>query len=231
MARLGTLEYPSISLTEAVSIAEKVAKEFHGSITTSGLAKALQMAEKGGGFRHKVAAVKDYGLLDGRGTLSTTPLAERIVYPRSEREGDQARAESFFRVDLFKRLFDRTQGTIPDEESFAIFLEDVTGAGRIDVSKRSGRVRRLYAEGVQYARVTTPGDRPEDVHEESERDRDIVKRINKKERSPDFITLFAGDYELRLPFTPQSVDIIIGVLEMMKGQLVEGGSDHQTEPD
>src|SRR3989304_5194401 len=107
MARLGTLSYPDIRLDEAVSAAERVLKDFGGEITPSGLAEALGMAERGGAFLHKVAGIKDYGLMEGRGVLRVTPLAERIIYPHSRDEEAVAKAEAFLKVELFRRLYER----------------------------------------------------------------------------------------------------------------------------
>jgi hypothetical protein len=216
MPKIGTMEYPAIALTDAVSVAEKIGKEFNGSVTTSGLAKSLSMAEKGGGFLNKVAAVKDYGLIEGRGALRLTPLGERVVFPRGGGDGDNARAEAFRLIALFARLYDRTQGRVPDEDSFEIFLQEVSGGTRMDVAKKAATVRRLFADGAQYANAASAAVESDD--DRAEIDEEPAKHPASR-RMSSVIELYAGEIELRLPATEQSVDVIIGVLNMLKGQL------------
>ena len=50
MPKIASYSYPAITLTDAIQITDRVAKEFGGEISVSGLAKTLNMAEKGGGF-------------------------------------------------------------------------------------------------------------------------------------------------------------------------------------
>lgn len=226
MPKIGSLDYPTMMLSDAANVAEKVAKEFHGSVPTSGLAKALNMAEKGGAFLHKVASLKDYELLEGRGTLKVTPLGERIAFPRNPGEADRARAEAFRQIELFRRLFDRTQGRVPDEDSFEIFLQEVTGASRMDVARKAATIRRLFADGAQFAKAAAeiqPTD--EEMFEVAE---PWTLKTAKRGRA-NLIELYAGDIELRLPASSQSIDIIIGVLKMVKGQLGESGPETQEE--
>ena len=220
MPKIGTLEYPTITLTDAISVTERIAKDFHGSVTTSGLAKALGMAEKGGGFLHKVAAVKNYGLIEGRGTLKVTPLGERIVFPQGI-DGDRARAEAFSQIDLFARLFQRTQGRVPDEASFEIFLQEVSAASRMEVATKANAVRRLFADGAQYATANLEGDAETDEVTEQPTRRPVAQN------SATMIELIAGDTEIRLPASPQSIDLIIAALNMMKTQLASEKSTDQ----
>jgi len=224
MARIGAFAYPAITVTDAIAVAERVAKDFRGEIGKSALAKALSMAENGGGFIHKVAAVRDYGLIEGRGKLKITTLAERIVFPHSSAEEDSAKADAFLQVELFRKLLDRTGGRVPDEESFTIFLQDVTGANRVDIAKQAPTIRRLYADGTQYVRAGAQ------VTDESPRADDLGAAdatLRSSHTGGGTIELLAGDIELRLPKTRDSVDIIIGVLDMMKKQL-DGAGEAKT---
>ena len=217
MPKIASYSYPAITLTDAIQITDRVAKEFGGEISVSGLAKTLNMAEKGGGFVDKVAGLRDYGLVDGRGMMKLTPLGERVAFPHTVEEADRARAEAFLRVELFQRLFHRTSGRVPDEDSFAIFLADVAGANRVDVAKRASQIRRLFADGIQYARA---------ARETPVADEDLgqpgltagavgVARLS----APDTIAFYSGEIELRLPRTADSIDIIKGVLDMLKKQI------------
>jgi len=227
MPKIAQAAYPATTLTDAIGVVDKIAKDFSGRISTGGLAKALGMAEKGGGFLHKVAALRDYSLVEGRGTLRITPLAERIIFSHSDAEGAAARGEAFLGIDLFQKLFERTQGRVPDEESFAIFLQDITGAKRMDVAKASTRIRRIYADGVEFAKAAawqTAGGT-----QDSEEGAETGAPAKRSTASAENIEVLAGDVELRLPRTAESIDIIIGVLNMIRKQLGEASDQREAD--
>ena len=151
MPKQAVIDFPVIGVEEASQIAERVVKEFKGSITTSGLAQALGMAEKGGGFIQKTAALRTYGLLARRGTLHASGLAQRVANPQGNEERGLAKREAFLSVDLFKRLAERLGGTVPSEDRLSIFVEEMTRAPRMEVARRIGRLHRIYTGGVPFS--------------------------------------------------------------------------------
>ena len=69
MAKLGPFSYPDIRFADAVEIAQRIATKFHGTVSVKGLAWELGMAEGSGTLFAKVAALRDFGLVEGRGEL------------------------------------------------------------------------------------------------------------------------------------------------------------------
>ena len=117
MAKLGQYTYPDIRFGDAVEISGRVLTKFKGTVSVKGLAWELGMAEGSGTLFAKVAAMRDFGLIEGRGELRISPLAQRVLHPGTPEEGQSARAEAFQRVDLLRQLYDRFEGEVPDDMS------------------------------------------------------------------------------------------------------------------
>ena len=115
MAKLGPYTYPDIRFGDAVEIAGRIMAKFKGTVSVKGLAWELGMAEGSGTLFAKVAALRDFGLVDGRGELRISPLAQRLLHPANAEEARRARAEAFQRVELLRRLYARFEGEVPDD--------------------------------------------------------------------------------------------------------------------
>lgn len=220
MGRISSFQYPDLRLSDAVGVVERITKEYRGSITTSGLAQALNMSEKGGGFLHKVAGLRDYGLVEGRGELRVTPLAQRIILPNSAEEEAKARAEAFLRVELFQKLHERLGGEVPDPDRFAIILGGLTKADRIEVRRKAVTLRRYYADVVDYLQepqIAPEGGEPGATLKAPSEPREPERP--QRGPSSDLIELIAGNMHLSLPRTVASIDIIQSALTVLREEL------------
>ena len=150
MPKLGEFTYPYIKLSRAIEVVRRICEApYRGEISVSGLAQELKMSEKGGGFLYLVAALRDYGLVEGKGTLKATEIAKKIVAGTPE-EMSKARIESFLKVELFRKLKDKIGIDVPDVERFSVILRDLTGADPLKVKNVAGRIRNLYLDAVPY---------------------------------------------------------------------------------
>ena len=120
MAKLGPYSYPDIRFGDAVEIAGRILTKFKGTVSVKGLAWELGMAEGSGTLFAKVAAMRDFGLIEGRGELRISQLAQRVLHPSTPEEGQEARAEAFQRVDLLRQLYGRFEGEVPDEHAHVV---------------------------------------------------------------------------------------------------------------
>jgi len=79
--KIGSYSYPSLKFERALEITKLICDPpYKGQLSQSGLAQALDnMAETGGAFINLVGSLRDYGLVQGKGTLTATDLAKRIV--------------------------------------------------------------------------------------------------------------------------------------------------------
>lgn len=214
MSKIGEFSYPDIPLSEAIRICELVVKQYRGTITTSGLAEALGMSEKGGGFLHKMAALRDYRLVEGRGTLRVTPIGERIILPKSPAEAAGAACQAFISIPLFEELDLRLGDEVPDLDRFAILLGEVT-RDRIQARRKAPSIRRYYADYLPFLREANATNALEEDETPPVPDRHIIPN------RPEPIELKAGSIHLQLPRSAASIDIIRAALGVIEQQLRE----------
>ena len=150
MARLGRYEYPETGLSEAVLLGRRIGGEFGGEVSRAGLARSLGMSERGGAFAARLGAARLWGVCSGRGTVRLTTEGLRAAEPRSPEEADSARRALARSVPLFVEIARRTRGRVVDEAHLAVLLEEITGAGRLEVGRRTAPIARLVNEVLVY---------------------------------------------------------------------------------
>ena len=146
MGKLGGYSYPEISLDDAINIASIVAVRLKGRVSRKGLAKALNQSELSGWLSHKLAALRDFGLVQGRGEGTLTPLAEKLAFPTDEDEARRARSEAFGNVALFRVLEGRFHRDVPDTGALTLALEQLTETPRYRVVKKVGLIRNHLSD-------------------------------------------------------------------------------------
>lgn len=99
--------FPSMSLSEAVTLIKKVAS-YGNTHTTAAVASFLgHQTSNSGPYRTKLAALKDYGLLSGRGDdLTVTPLALELVHPGLDADPKSSLSRAFRSCKLFASVYD-----------------------------------------------------------------------------------------------------------------------------
>ena len=160
MAKLGAFEYPDTSLDDAIEMAKKVAKQFKGQdIPKEALATCLGYENASSGtFGQRVADLRRYGVLEGRGKgLRASEAAKALLYP-DPGEYEKTVASMVLRIPLIKALYDHYQGETPTTEDLAIQLRIITGAEREDIARQVPRVRSLFtaANSIIGRKVAEP---------------------------------------------------------------------------
>ena len=233
MAKLGPYSYPDIRFGDAVEIAGRILTKFKGTVSVKGLAWELGMAEGSGTLFAKVAALRDFGLVDGRGELHVTSLAQRVLFPTGEAEGRQTRAEAFQRVELLRLLYERFQGEVPDDASLLIGLEEVTHAARDEIVRRASLIQKHLTDAVRIL--------SREVHRglTAEPSGAMQSQPPKYLRAPagtikpgapaqaqagSGLVVSAGDLQLAVPLTVQYLDIAIRLLTTIRDQMAQGGT-------
>ncbi len=146
MARLGSYEYPEIALSESIELGGRIAREFAGEVSRHGLSRALGMAERGGAFAARIGSMRMWGIVTGRSRLRVSRDGLRAASPLSPQEAVSARRALAGNVPLFEEMADRIGDAPYDPARLAILLEELTGAGRQDVSKRLPVIDRVFGE-------------------------------------------------------------------------------------
>jgi len=158
LARLGRYEYPETGLGEAVLVGRRIAREFGGEVSRAGLARSLGMSAGGGAFGARLGAARMWGVCSGRGTVRLTRDGLRAAEPRSVEEGDEARRALARSVPLFVDIARRAGGRMVDEAQLGVLLEEITGAGRLEVGRRTAQIARLVNEVLAYLGTEPSGE-------------------------------------------------------------------------
>lgn len=109
MAKNRSPNYPSLALPQALSYAKALwGKEQRTSIPPAVLAKHMGYSSLSGPARTRIAALKQYGLIDeGSDGLHLSDLALQIVHqPEGSPERDEAIRLAALKPDLFRELWE-----------------------------------------------------------------------------------------------------------------------------
>lgn len=231
MAKLGTYSYPDIRFSDAVEIAGRIMANFRGTVTVKGLAWELGMAENSGTLFAKVAALRDFGLVEGRGELRVSALTQRILHPNTPEEGRKAKADAFRRVDLLQSLYERLEGEAPDDKTLMIALEEITRAPREEIVRRFTLIQKHLSDAARVLGRFGHSDVPvySGISESTLNVRSEVK--NHTAELPAYssnLFLDAGDIHLSVPLTVDYVDAAISLLRAFRVKMADPVADMGT---
>ena len=210
---LGRYKYPKRSLDSALKDVERVETALRQGITRRSLADALGM-KFSGGFFEKVADMKMYGLIQGRGTVKITELADKILHGLTMDEKRKAREQAWLNVDAIRLVHDIFKGRIPsrEEEYLAIVGEKSGEKNRAKLPTKAKQVLRLYRHALSDILM-------EQVPVEVEEKLPIEVPTEVSPPLVGIIEIKAEDYYQRLPYTPEGINLGISFLNLLKNQL------------
>ena len=225
MAKLGTYSYPDIRFGDAVEIAARILAKFKGGVGVKGLAWELGMAENSGTLFAKVAALRDFGLVEGRGELRVTDLCRKILHPANPDEGRWARVQSFQRIDLLRALYDKFNGESPDDSTLLIALEEISKAPREEIIRRFTLIQKHLIDAARIMKSASDAS-------------ETAPAANVQPASPRYsamdtglfaeatgdvsgLYLAAGSARLTSPLTAEYLDVAINLLKALKVTLEE----------
>src|SRR6185312_3207659 len=117
-ARSG-VSFPYWDLDSVTEVARAIHERAGGACDTAQLATMLGYSGiSNGSFRTRVSAAKMFGVIEDSDDhrLRVSARGRRIVAPVTDADGISARTEAFLAVDLFRRVFDRFNGTTLPEQ-------------------------------------------------------------------------------------------------------------------
>ena len=237
MAKLGPYSYPDIRFGDAVEIAGRILTKFKGVVSVKGLAWELGMAEGSGTLFAKVAALRDFGFVEGRGELRVSPLAQRVLHPSSREEGQRARGEAFQRVELLRQLYIRFEGEVPDDMSLLVGLEELTKASRDEIVRRAPLIQKHLADAVRVLGRTEFLERKSEHSAPTQNVLAVREQVGSAVTAPslpsppsDSIELSAGGRKLSVPLNAEYIDVAIGLLTTLKTELADADDDFDDDP-
>lgn len=213
MPNLGRYKYPRRGLDAALKEVEKVETALKQGITRRNLADALGMKFSGAYFE-KFADVKMYGLIEGRGTVKLSELADKILHGLTSDEKREAREQAWLHVDAIKLVHDIFKGRVPsrEEEYLAIVAEKSGEKDRARLPIKAKQVLSLYKQALSDILMEPV---PKEVGEKPS----IEPPTKVSPPLVGIIEIKAEDYYQRLPYTSDGIDIAINFLNLLKNQL------------
>ncbi len=139
-----TTPFPYSSLEDAEKVAAAVFEWGGRDIGQDRLASTLNTTVKSSGFRTDIASARTFGLIEGRGALSLTPLGRSIVDPQ---QVSAARVQAFKSVPLYREIFETHKGQVlPGPKGLESEML------RLGVApKQTARARQLFQRSAQHA--------------------------------------------------------------------------------
>lgn len=145
---------PFIPLGECIEVLQDAYKRGGtGHFTKSMLAQYLKMTTKSTSFIRRIAACRQFGLVEGRGdTIVLTPIALSIIAPERPNESSEAKLTAFESIDLFRRLKEKQEGGLrPGDEYMVNELMRTHSLSReeatlwVDSYQRSGDAAGIFS--------------------------------------------------------------------------------------
>ena len=127
----------------------------------------------------------------------------------SGEEREQAKAQAFLNVVLFKELLERIGPTVPEREDFAILLKEVTKEDPLKVNHQVKDVLSVYSDGIKLLGALKKPEMGGNI--ESGPDLVVTTR-----EGPLVLEIKAGQYYQRLPYDSNGFDIAVRFLQGLK---------------
>ncbi len=140
-----TIQFPYLSLEEAMIIAKGVHAVGGNTCQVDQLAAHLNLSPTSGPFRVKLNTTKMFGLITySSGTISLTALGARICDPQQEQA---AKADAFMQIPLYQRVYEQFKGTsLPPPAGLETAMVNMGVA-----PKQKGTARQIFHRSAQFA--------------------------------------------------------------------------------
>lgn len=173
--------------------------EIKDALKNDTLAKLLgYKSSNNGSYQRKLRAFRDYGLLEGKGSVKVTLRTENILYGKEE-DKNQALREAFLSIPLWNKLFEKYGKSLPQSDFWA-HIKEITGCSPKEAQDKEAYIKEAFAKD---ASVISDLDILNSVNMESEqrfktreepRQTSAVKEKGEEEIATELLK--AGAYEL-----------------------------------
>lgn len=154
VGKLGSYYIPDIDVDEAVKYTKTVYDFPNHSMSIQLFADKNQLKVRGGWTGMILASMKKYGLVEGRGILRTTELAEQIINPKDDYEAQEARNKVFNKIELWNKIrSDYGDKALPSD--FWAYLADKHFIDRVMAQTKAEKVAKLYTKSRMFCYPTT----------------------------------------------------------------------------
>lgn len=164
---------------------KKIYDKFGGEDTELSLiADVLGHKVTSGGFFQKLADMRAYGVITGRGKVRVTDRGKKLTYPENEVEKMQALESIIRNIPLWDAIYSKFQLSPPDS-NFWIDLRQITGVEAPEAKNKAESVRKAYMDDVKYL---TPVEKPADAPTSAPQTGEAIGRSEIKVEAPQIST-------------------------------------------
>jgi hypothetical protein len=169
------------------------------------LAQLLEYkSSRNGQYWNKVAAMRAFGLLEGRGDVRVSELAKHLTYGTESQKKDAAQ-KVFFNIPLWKELYNRYRLQLPKQDFWAK-LQNITGCEAPEARSNEQFVYEAFSEDAKVL---------ETVNIQGSASDEFMQTDEQPLGTPQFIEIKAGPYFHRLPLTAQGKKVAIETIQML----------------
>lgn len=190
MAKERSPNYPAIGLSQAVQgIKSLYEKDRRSPVTSEGVARAFGHATLSGPATSKVAAVRQYGLLDtvSPGKYRVSELAMDLILKRpGDVEYDKAIRRAALTPQLFGDLFDLYPEASDDTLRYHLIKE------RKFSDEGAAKVIRSFKDAVSFAKLSSPSYSKDEGEPNGGPTADVSDHEPERNRTEDSRRLYAG---------------------------------------
>lgn len=171
--------FPYFSLDRSIEVARVIHERAGGRCDRAQLASLLGYSGvKNGGFLTRLSAAKMFGLVEVAGeSVALTDRAKKVISPVRDSDAARAKLDSFFEVELFRRVYEDNEGhslphevglknkfvndykIVPNQVDTALrtLMESAQSAGMFDLhGNRSRMILPIIADAAKPARDLPP---------------------------------------------------------------------------
>ena len=118
--------------------------EIKDALKNDTLAKLLgYKSSNNGSYQRKLRAFRDYGLLEGKGSVKVTLRTENILYGKEE-DKNQALREAFLSIPLWNKLFEKYGKSLPQNDFWA-HIKEITGCSPKEAQDKEAYIKEAFA--------------------------------------------------------------------------------------
>lgn len=152
--KIGKYSIPKFRLPSMLMAVQKIYDKFEGGdISPSLIAGLLGQPITSGGFLQKLADMRSYGLIVGRGSVKVSDIGKKVTHPENEEEKTLALKTAICNIELWDVLFTRFGVALP-EDDFWLDLKQITGAEAPEAKEKAMFIRKAYLDDIGLLKVS-----------------------------------------------------------------------------
>jgi len=164
-------------------------------------------SSRNGQYWNRMAAMRAYGLIEGRGDVRVSDLAKQLTYGSGSQKSDAA-LKAFFNIPLWKELYNRYRLELPRQDFWAK-LANIAGCEAPEAKSSEQFVNDAFSEDAKVLDTVK-------THGLTEGEMMPTDQPIQEVAAPQYIEIKAGPYFHRLPFTAQGKKIALEALQLIE---------------